>query len=50
VLLGIVVVIILGPPFFFVGPALIPIALLIGIGILLWRASGGTLPSGDPGA
>ena len=38
VLLGIVVVIILGPPFFFVGPALIPIALLIGIGILLWRA------------
>ncbi len=48
-LLGIVVVIILGPPFFFVGPALIPIALLIGIGILLWRAAGGTLPSGDPG-
>ena len=49
VLLGIVVVIILGPPFFFVGPALVPIALLIGIGILLWRASGGTLPSGDAG-
>ena len=49
VLLGIVVVIILGPPFFFIGPALIPIALLIGIGILLWRAAGGTLPSGDPG-
>src|SRR5215210_8608615 len=35
VLLGLLVVIILGPPFFFIGPALIPIALLIGIGVLL---------------
>ena len=49
VLLGVVVVIILGPPFFFVGPALIPIAMLIGIGVLLWRAAGGRPPSGDPG-
>src|SRR6185503_17561907 len=50
VLLGIVVLLILGPPFFFVGPALIPIAIVIGIGLLLWRASGGTVPSGgDPG-
>ena len=49
VLLGIVVLLILGPPFFFVGPALIPIALLIGIGVLLWRAAGGKPPSGDPG-
>jgi phage shock protein PspC (stress-responsive transcriptional regulator) len=49
VLLGIVVLLILGPPFFFVGPALIPIAILIGIGILLWRAAGGKPPSGDPG-
>src|SRR5215218_2574304 len=49
VLLGLLVVIILGPPFFFIGPALIPIALLIGIGLLLWRAAGGTMPSGgDP--
>ena len=49
VLLGIVVVIVLGPPFFFVGPALIPIALLIGIGLLLWRAAGGEMPGrGDP--
>jgi phage shock protein PspC (stress-responsive transcriptional regulator)/predicted membrane protein len=49
VLLGILVLLILGPPFFFVGPALIPIALLIGIGILLWRASGGAGPrGGDP--
>src|SRR5690348_1380755 len=35
VLLGIVVLLILGPPFFFVGPALIPIAIVIGIGLLL---------------
>src|SRR5690349_5594427 len=42
VLLGILVLLILGPPFFFVGPALIPIAIVIGIGLLLWRASGGT--------
>ena len=48
VLLGIVVLLILGPPFFFVGPLLIPIALLIGIGLLLWRAAGGRPPSGDP--
>ena len=49
VLLGIVVLLILGPPFFFVGPALIPIAILIGIGVLLWRAAGGRPPNGDPG-
>src|SRR5215216_4035192 len=49
VLLGVVVLIILGPPFFFVGPALIPIAILIGIGVLLWRAAGGSPPrGGDP--
>src|SRR5690349_11645531 len=49
VLLGIVVLLILGPPFFFVGPALIPIAIVIGIGLLLWRASGGATPGGgDP--
>src|SRR5918995_2179889 len=50
VLLGIVVLLVLGPPFFFVGPALIPIAILIGLGIVLWRASGGESPrAGDPG-
>src|SRR5829696_1136958 len=49
VLLGVLVVLLLGPPAFFIGPALIPIALLIGIGILLWRAAGGAPPSGDPG-
>ena len=49
VLLGVLVVLLLGPPAFFIGPALIPVALLIGIGILLWRAAGGAPPSGDPG-
>ena len=49
VLLGLLVVLLLGPPAFFIGPALIPIALLIGIGVLLWRAAGGAPPSGDPG-
>ncbi len=49
VVLGIVACLILAPPFFFIGPALIPIALLIGIGILLWRAAGGSAPGGgDP--
>ena len=45
VLLGLLVVLILGPPAFFIGPALIPIALLIGIGVLLWRAAGGAPPA-----
>jgi phage shock protein PspC (stress-responsive transcriptional regulator)/predicted membrane protein len=49
VLLGILVLVLLGPPAFFIGPALVPIALLVGIGALLWRAAGGSLPSGgDP--
>ncbi len=49
VLIGLLLVVVLGPPAFFIGPALIPIALLIGIGVLLWRAAGGAPPSGDPG-
>ena len=49
VLLGVVVLLILGPPFFFIGPVLIPIAILIGIGVLLWRAAGGRPSGGDPG-
>src|SRR5215218_8357323 len=49
VLLGVLAVVVLGPPFFFVGPALIPIALLVGVGLLLWRAAGGSMPhGGDP--
>ena len=49
VVLGLLVVLLLGTPAFFIGPALIPIALLIGIGVLLWRAAGGGPPGGDPG-
>ena len=50
VLVALVALVILGPPAFFLGPVLVPIALVLGIGMLLWRASGGTLPSsGDPG-
>jgi phage shock protein PspC (stress-responsive transcriptional regulator) len=49
VVLGIAAVLILAPPLFFVGPALVPIAILIGIGVLLWRAAGGSGPrGGDP--
>jgi len=49
VVLGILVLVLLGPPAFFIGPVLVPLALLIGIGLLLWRVAGGSLPSGtDP--
>jgi phage shock protein PspC (stress-responsive transcriptional regulator)/predicted membrane protein len=49
VVLGILVLVLLGPPAFFLGPVLLPIALLVGVGVLLWRAAGGSLPSGgDP--
>src|SRR5829696_880456 len=47
--LGVLAVVLLGPPVFFAGPLLLPVALLVGIGLLLWRASGGGAPStGDP--
>ncbi len=48
VILGILVVVLLGPPAFFIGPVLIPVALLIGLGLVLWRAAGGRPPGGDP--
>jgi phage shock protein PspC (stress-responsive transcriptional regulator)/predicted membrane protein len=49
VALGLLAVVLLGPPVFFAGPVLLPIALLVGIGLLLWRASGGASPApGDP--
>lgn len=48
VLLGILVVVLLGPPAFFLGPVLVPLALLIGLGLVLWRAAGGRPPTGDP--
>jgi phage shock protein PspC (stress-responsive transcriptional regulator)/predicted membrane protein len=47
--LGLLAVFLLGPPVFFAGPVLLPIALLVGVGLLLWRASGGGGPAeGDP--
>src|SRR3954468_16732553 len=46
VLLGLLTVVIPGPPFF-LGPALIPIALLVGVGLLLWRAAGGSMPHAE---
>jgi phage shock protein PspC (stress-responsive transcriptional regulator)/predicted membrane protein len=49
VLVVILAVVIFGPPAFFLGPVLIPLAIVLGIGLLLWRASGGTLTDGDPG-
>jgi phage shock protein PspC (stress-responsive transcriptional regulator)/predicted membrane protein len=48
VVLGIIVVLLLGAPFFFIGPILLPLAILTGIGLLLWRAAGGAAPTGDP--
>ena len=49
VLLGILVVVLIGPPAFFLGPVLVPVALLIGLGLVLWKAAGGRPPTGDPG-
>ena len=40
---------IFGPPAFFLGPVLLPVAIVLGIGVLLWRASGGTISAQDPG-
>jgi phage shock protein PspC (stress-responsive transcriptional regulator)/predicted membrane protein len=40
---------IFGPPAFFLGPVLLPVGLVIGVGVLLWRAAGGTFRSEDPG-
>jgi phage shock protein PspC (stress-responsive transcriptional regulator)/predicted membrane protein len=48
IVLGILVVALLGPPAFFLGPVLVPVALLIGLGLMLWKAAGGRPPTGDP--
>lgn len=40
---------IFGPPAFFLGPVLLPVALVLGIGVLLWRAAGGSISADDPG-
>src|SRR4051812_7561182 len=49
ILLALLALVVFGPPAFFLGPALVPVALVLGIGVLLWRAAGGSLPAGsDP--
>ena len=49
VLLVILAVIVISPPVFFLGPVLLPAALLVGIGLVIWRAAGGRTPTGgDP--
>src|SRR5215217_550589 len=49
VLLALLALLVLGPPAFFAGPVLVPVAIVLGLGVLLWRAAGGTVPtSGDP--
>ena len=47
IVLGVVVCVLFAAPFFFLGPILIPAAILVGIGLALWRAAGGQPPSGD---
>jgi phage shock protein PspC (stress-responsive transcriptional regulator) len=49
ILLVLLAVVVFGPPAFFLGPVLVPIAIVLGVGVLLWRAAGGTLGAGDPG-
>jgi phage shock protein PspC (stress-responsive transcriptional regulator) len=48
VVLGVAVVAFLGPPVFFLAPALLPLALLVLLGVLLWRAVGGGGEDADP--
>jgi phage shock protein PspC (stress-responsive transcriptional regulator) len=47
-LLAIVVLALVGPPAFVLAPALIPIAIVAGLGVLIWRAAGGGAAGSDP--
>jgi phage shock protein PspC (stress-responsive transcriptional regulator)/predicted membrane protein len=49
ILLVALALVIFGPPAFFLGPVLLPVALVLGIGVLLWRAAGGSISAADPG-
>jgi phage shock protein PspC (stress-responsive transcriptional regulator)/predicted membrane protein len=49
ILLGLLVVLIFGPGTFFIAPVLLPLAFLVLVGVLLWRAAGGARGDGDPG-
>jgi len=48
VALGVAAVVILGGPVLFLGPILLPLALVVLVGVLLWRAAGGGGLDGDP--
>jgi phage shock protein PspC (stress-responsive transcriptional regulator) len=48
VLLGLAAVVLFGGPAFFLAPALVPIALVVLVGLLLWRAAGGAPAGSDP--
>src|SRR5215217_4183456 len=47
ILVVILTLVVFGPPAFFLGPVLVPIAIVLGLGVLLWRAAGGEFPTGD---
>jgi phage shock protein PspC (stress-responsive transcriptional regulator) len=48
VALGVAAVVFVGFPVFFLGPILLPLALVVLVGVLLWRAVGGGGLEGDP--
>src|SRR5919206_1163279 len=48
VLVVVLALVIFGPPAFFLGPVLLPVAIVLGIGVLLWRASGGPVSTRHP--
>jgi phage shock protein PspC (stress-responsive transcriptional regulator) len=47
VLLGVLAVAFLGPPLFFAGPGVLAVGVVVLIGVLLYRAAGGSLGFGD---
>jgi phage shock protein PspC (stress-responsive transcriptional regulator) len=48
VALGVAALVLIGGPVFFLGPILLPLALVVLVGVLLWRAAGGGGLEGDP--
>lgn len=48
VALGVAAVVLLGGPVFLLGPILLPLALVVLVGMLIWRAAGGGGLGGDP--
>jgi phage shock protein PspC (stress-responsive transcriptional regulator) len=48
IVLGIALIVFIAPPVFFLTPVLLPVAVLVLIGIAIWRAAGGAPTGGDP--